>query len=41
MLAILQTIFIQNVNLHIIKKKIVTQKEKCSVTGVLASSFIN
>lgn len=29
-----QTVAVNNEKLHYIKKKIVTQKEKCSVTGV-------
>lgn len=35
-----QTVAVNNEKLHYIKKKIVTQKEKCSVTGVWASSVI-
>lgn len=35
-----QTVAVDNEKLHYIKKKIVTQKEKCSVTGVLAPLFI-
>ena len=34
------TVALYNENLHYIKKKIVTQKEKYLVTGVLASSII-
>lgn len=40
MLAILETVVIRDENLHYIKKKIVTQEENCSVTGVLAPLFI-
>lgn len=35
-----QTVAVDNEKLHYVKKKIVTQKEKCSVTGVLAPLFI-
>lgn len=35
-----QTVAVDDKKLHYIKKKIVTQKEKSSVTGVLASSVI-
>ena len=41
MLATLETVIIQDESLHYIRRKIVTQKEKCLVTRVLASSFIN
>lgn len=34
------TVALYNEKLHYIQKKIVTQKEKCSVTGVLAPLFI-
>ena len=40
MLATLETVVIQDENLHYIRRKIVTQKEKYLVTGVLASSII-
>lgn len=40
MLATLETVVIQDENLHYIRRKIVTKKEKCSVTGALASSVI-
>lgn len=33
-----QTVAVYNEKLHYIKKKIVTQKEKCSITGGLAPS---
>lgn len=35
-----QTVAVDDKKLHYIKKKIVTRKEKCSVTGVLAPLFI-
>lgn len=35
-----QTVAVDDKKLHYIKKKIVTQKEKSSVTGVLAPLFI-
>lgn len=35
-----QTVAVDDKKLHYIKKKIVTQKEKCSITGVLAPLFI-
>ena len=41
MLATLETVIIQDESLHYITRKIVTKKEKCLVTRVLASSFIN
>ena len=40
MLATLETVVIQDEKLHYIRRKIVTKKEKCSVTGALASSVI-
>ena len=38
MLATLETVVIQDENLHYIRRKIVTQKETLLVTTVLASS---